>query len=110
MVRPMADGSGEPAPAGHAGLSTGSTDGDAIQRRERAKETFISNCWMWAIWRFMTKGGVLIFSKSEWGWWPHFMWSPDLSKCVQFEPDHKRRHGRLWPPFIYRGYLKETRL
>ena len=106
MVGPMADGSGEPVAAGGVELAPG----PAIQRRERAKDTFVSNCWMWAIWRFMRRGGFLIFSRSEWGWWPHFMWSPDMRTCVQFEPDHKRRTGRLWPPFFYRGYLKETRL
>ncbi len=78
--------------------------------RGHAKVMFYSNCWYWAFSTYFRKGGFLIFSKSEWGWWPHVMWSPDLMRCHQFEPDHKRQRGRLLPPLIYRGYIKTTRL
>lgn len=79
-------------------------------RRSRAKVKFYSNCWLWAFYTWVRRGGFLILSKSEWGWWPHVMWSPDMMKCNQFEPDHTRQRGRLLPPLIYRGYIKTTRL
>jgi hypothetical protein len=87
------------------------TDREAIaRRRSEPKVKFYSNCWAWAIYAFLRRGGFLILTKSEWGWWPHVMWSPDMHSCHQFEPDHRRRWGRLFPPFIYRGYIKKTRL
>lgn len=85
---------------------------DLVRAADRAdeRELFYSNCWLWAFWSFFSRRGFLLVSKSEWGWWPHVMWSPDLTAVHQFEPDHKRRSGRLWPPFIYRGYVKKTLL
>ena len=82
----------------------------AIRRQSSEKIKFYSNCLLWAIYTFLRRGGFLIISKSEWGWWPHIMWTPDMRTCHQFEPDHKRRRGRLWPPIVYRGYIKKTHL
>ena len=83
----------------------------AALARARAEERvcFYSNCWIFALWRLFRRRGFLIISKSEWGWWWHFMWSPDMRTVQQFEPTLKRRK-RLFPPFIYKGYVKETLL
>ncbi len=79
--------------------------------RGHDKVMFYSNCWLWAFSTCFRKGGFLIFSKSEWGWWPHVMWSPDMMSCYQFAPGaHVRLRGRLFPPFIFRGYVKTSRL
>ena len=78
--------------------------------RTRDRAIFVSNCWLWAFWTFLRRGGFLIVSKSEWGWWPHLMWSPDMRTVHQFEPDHKRRMGRFWPPVFYRGFVKQSLL
>lgn len=86
------------------------TEHSIERRRSAEKVKFFSNCAAWAVWAYFRRGGFLILKKSEWGWWPHFMWSPDMHTCQQFEPDHKRRRGRLWPPFFYRGYVKKTLL
>jgi hypothetical protein len=79
-------------------------------RRSRAKVIFYRNRWVGAFYTCFCRGGFLIVSKSEWGWWPHVMWSPDLKMCHQFEPDHKRLRRRLHPPLIDCGYIKTTRL
>ncbi len=86
-----------------------STSAGMVRARSQARTIFFSNCWLFALWRFFINGGFLIVSKSEWGWWAHFMWSPDMRTVQQFEPTLKKRK-RLFPPFIYQGYVKETRL
>lgn len=75
-----------------------------------AKVKFYSNCWLWAFYNCFRRGGFLIISKSAWGWWPHVMWSPDMVSCHQFEPEKPRVRGLLFPPLIYRGYIKISQL
>lgn len=104
----MHDRSGEPVTAdGYVFTEAEPSASPITHVRERTY--FICNCWMFALWRLFRRGGFLIITKSEWGWWPHLMWSPDMSSLQQFEPTEKKRR-RLLPPFVYKGYVKETRL
>ncbi len=60
------------------------------------------NCLWYAFSRWMTKGGYLIVRKSRYGWWPHFLWSPDLKTFEQFRP-RIHRNGLWIAPPIFRG-------
>jgi hypothetical protein len=102
----MHDRSGDPVAVDGYVWAESRDNGAALAQR---RAIFVSNCWMFALWRFFTHGGFLIVSKSEWGWWPHLMWSPDMTTIHQFEPTAKKRR-RLLPPLVYKGYVKETRL
>lgn len=79
------------------------------RRKAPSRFFFRSNCYLFAVWQLFRKGGFLIVCKSEWGWWPHVMWSPDMCTVYQFEPTEKKRR-RLFPPTFYRGYIKKSRL
>lgn len=51
------------------------------------------NCLVWALWMQWTRGGLVCWRKSRYGWWPHAMWSAD---------------GRLWweyLPINFSGWL-----
>lgn len=67
-------------------------------------EGVISNCVLFAIGRFWTRGGYVVVRKSDYGWWPHVLWSPDLVMFEQFHPvKHRRWYGvvlRLHLPLI----------
>lgn len=107
----MTEQSADPVAGGEVPVRVGlpaldaEAPGTAVQRRS----IFVSNCWLWALARVFRRGGFLLVSKSEWGWWPHVMWSPDMRVLYQFEPTKKKRR-RLLPPMLYRGYVKRTRL
>jgi len=107
----MTDRSAEPVEAGSYTVPAPAPPVELRSARGRAlaRAYFFSNCWLFALGRLFRRGGFLIISKSEWGWWPHLMWSPDMRTLHQFEPTEKKRR-RLLPPFIYRGYVKKTRL
>ena len=45
--------------------------------------------------------------KSHYGWWPHFLWSPDLRTFFEYGPRFPNHH-LLIPPPLYRGDIKVT--
>lgn len=64
-----------------------------------------SNCLLWALWQWCRKGGALWVEKSQYGWWPHFAWSPDGLRYLCFVPLAPKR--RRWSaPVIFRGGVK----
>lgn len=65
----------------------------------------MSNCLIWALWRWFRDGGYLIVRKSRYGWWPHFLWSRDLLMIEQFVPRIPNHHRRI-PPLLFDGYVK----
>jgi len=76
----------------------------------------ISGCWVWATWRFLTRGGYLVIRKSRWGPWPHFMWSRKLKIFWGYSPINAEAGLiRLWPlklklaPPFFRGKVKRDR-
>jgi hypothetical protein len=65
----------------------------------------MSNCLIFVIGRWLKRGGYVIARKSHWGWWLHFLWSPDLQTFEEFVPGRYRR--RWLPPVLFRGRVKK---
>jgi hypothetical protein len=64
-----------------------------------------SNCLVFALQRWFSKGGYFIVRKSRWGLFPHFLWSPVApDECEQFVPINPKR--RRFPPLFFRGHIK----
>lgn len=63
-----------------------------------------SNCLFYAVNRWWREGGYLVIMWSNYGWWPHIAWSPDLVEYYEFCPPTKRR--RWCPPWIFWGSVK----
>lgn len=64
-----------------------------------------TNCFFWAMWQWVTKGGYLVIRKARAGWFWHFLWKPTESAPMQ----HFRSHAPIrfpWP--IQRGYITVT--
>lgn len=73
-----------------------------------------SNCYLWAKWQQLTRGGHLIWRRSDYQkrilnippWWPHYMWSQDLVTFYAFVPAHDYHH-RVWFPMpLFRGRVE----
>jgi hypothetical protein len=63
-----------------------------------------SNCLIFALQRWVSRGGYLVVRKSRWGPFPHFLWSPDLKRVEQYVPAEP--NIRVIPPLIFKGYVK----
>jgi len=63
-----------------------------------------SNCLVWAARQYVAHGGYVIALRSSYGWWPHFVWSPDLITYLEFAPPVKT--PRWSPPWIFRGTVQ----
>jgi hypothetical protein len=61
-----------------------------------------SNCLLYAVRQWWTLGGCLVVRKSQYGWWPHFLWSQDLVQFFAFVPVQKARR-RCLPPLWFAG-------
>ena len=66
----------------------------------------MSNCIIFALRRWLQRGGFVVARKSHYGWWPHFLWSPDLRKFQEYTPA-KPNHHLLIPPPLFSGVIKE---
>ena len=67
----------------------------------------VSNCFLWAGWQYLTKGGYIIFQQANppWPKWvPHVLWSPDLHEFWEFSPAMK-----LPRTPVFRGTVKLAR-
>lgn len=64
-----------------------------------------SNCLLFVLGRWWGRGGYIIIRRSRWGPFPHFLWSPDLSRFESFVPANPQH--RLCPPCMFVGYIKE---
>ena len=53
------------------------------------------NCLLFALWRWVTRGGYLILRRSHHGWWLHVLWSPDL-RDARLEHYVPRAYARPW--------------
>ena len=69
-------------------------------------QVFFSNCLAYALARWWLDGGYVIMRKSHYGWWPHFLWSKDLKRFVEFQPIEPNHHLRF-PPTRYKGAVRE---
>ncbi len=63
------------------------------------------NCFIYALRQRWRHGGYVITRRSKYGWWPHFIWSPDLREFRHFIPD-RPAHERLIPPLLFRGSVR----
>jgi hypothetical protein len=69
----------------------------------------VGNCLIYALKQYLNHGGYIIIRRSRVGWWPHFMWSPNLkdAEIEHFVPI-QYRHDLKKPPFIFKGYIKKN--
>jgi len=65
----------------------------------------ISNCLFYALGKCWREGGYLVIRKSRFGWFPHFLWSPDLKEFWEFTP-REPNHNRLLPPVFFHGVVR----
>jgi hypothetical protein len=66
-----------------------------------------TNCLFFAIHCLWSCGGYLIVRKSHFGWWPHFLWSPDLVEFWEYVP--LVRPDVLFPPPFFSGYVRKAK-
>ena len=64
-----------------------------------------SNCLFFAIGRWWNRGGYLVIRKSRFGYWPHFLWSPDLQVFESYSPI-VGGYSRWFPPLLFCGYIE----
>jgi hypothetical protein len=64
----------------------------------------MSNCLIYALRQWYARGGYVVVRKSRFGWWPHFLWSPDLRRFESFVPQDAPKK-RLFPPVLFRGFV-----
>lgn len=61
-----------------------------------------TNCLLWALAQWHRRGGYVVFRRSDYGWWPHLLWSQDLKIFEDFSP-FKAKRRRALPPIIFTG-------
>ena len=66
----------------------------------------MSNCWLFALHRWVTRGGYVVVRRSHWGWWPHALWSADLVTFEDYAPVAGRH--RYLPPLLFRGAVRTS--
>jgi hypothetical protein len=66
-----------------------------------------SNCLVFAVRRWFSRGGFLILRKSNYGWWPHLVWTKDFITFEEFTPRVHNPNLAL-PPLLFRGFIKTT--
>lgn len=67
-----------------------------------------SNCLIWAVKQWYRNGGCLLIRRSNYGWWPHFMWMNVDGTIWEYAPDHKYR--QLIPPVLFKGRVRVVRI
>jgi hypothetical protein len=72
------------------------------------------NCIVFAFGRWFRAGGYLIVrrSRAKYGWWPHFMWSPDLRVIENFAAVRLSSSTWYWPfpPVWFLGTVRRSRM
>lgn len=91
------------------GLHQGGTDryspqGDAMRATPRLGNR--SNCLVFAVGKWFSNSGYLLIRKSHFGWWPHFLWSPDINRSYveHYAPVVGKR--KLVPPPLFKGKIQ----
>lgn len=66
----------------------------------------MSNCLIFAFRMWARHGGYVIVRKSNYGWWPHFMWVKSLGELevTNFVPENPKT-GLLLPPPLFKGKI-----
>jgi hypothetical protein len=76
-----------------------------VERRQTPRVPFWSNCFAYAVGQWWAHGGYVVVYRSHFGWWPHFLWSPDLKTFYEFMPVAPKRR-RIFPPLWFRGTMR----
>lgn len=66
-----------------------------------------SNCFVFAAYLFVTRGGYIAMRKSRHitGW--HWLWSPDLKRWVHYDPMFpKNLPAAMWHKLWYHGRIR----
>ena len=68
-----------------------------------------TNCWIFVIKKYLTKGGYIVFRRSMWSKykgivWEHAFWTPDLKTYYNVVPLDKKKK-RILPPFLFESKL-----
>jgi hypothetical protein len=66
-----------------------------------------SNCIVFAFDCWFKRGGFLVVRKSNYGWWPHFIWTEDLKTYREFVPTQHTPDLSI-PPLWFRGSVLTT--
>lgn len=66
----------------------------------------MSNCLIWALWMFFTRGGYLLVRKSMRSWVPHFQWSANRLVWYEYIPRAYKKDYYWWPSLLFRGRVK----
>jgi hypothetical protein len=65
-----------------------------------------SNCILFALRRWFSRGGYIVLRKSNYGWWPHMIWTKDFVTFEEFTPPV--HYARVFPPLVFEGIIKTT--
>lgn len=67
----------------------------------------MNNCLIFAFNRWFKHGGYLIVRKSRHGWWPHFIWSPDLkdAEIEHYRPVNAGNENPYVKKFLFKGEI-----
>jgi hypothetical protein len=65
-----------------------------------------SNCVIFALQRWFSLGGYIALRKSNYGWWPHMIWTKDLVTFEEFTP--AVHCVQAFPPLLFNGTVKIT--
>jgi hypothetical protein len=65
-----------------------------------------SNCIIYALKQWFSLGGYIVLRKSNYGWWPHMIWTKDFATFEEFTPPV--HSVRAFPPLIFNGIIKIT--
>lgn len=70
----------------------------------------LSNCLIFAVWRWATRGGYLVLRRSHHGWWPHVIWCEDLRDATieHYVPRQYSRNFAFAHKILFRGYISKV--
>jgi hypothetical protein len=66
-----------------------------------------SNCILYAVACWFKSGGYIVLRKSNYGWWPHMLWTKDFSTFAEFTPQVHVENA-AFPPLLFQGSVKIT--
>jgi hypothetical protein len=65
-----------------------------------------SNCIIFALQQWFSRGGYIVLRKSNYGWWPHMIWTKDFTTFEEFTPPV--HYPVMFPPPIFKGIIEIT--
>ena len=66
-----------------------------------------SNCIVYAMSCWFKSGGYIVLRKSNFGWWPHMVWTKDFATFQEFTP-LAHQEQMTFPPLFFKGLVKIT--